>query len=125
MREMKEKKEKEIEDKLQMWADAKNSRVLQKEKNIIENLIKIRNRDIAYYTNKLLQIEIEVEKNKNSAEKWDIIINSVLNEIEYNILYYRFVKKLKWEQIARLLNYSLRQIYIYRKKILDKLQDLL
>lgn len=122
---MKEQKEKEIEDKLKAWADSKNSTVLQKEKNIIENLIKTRNKDITYYTNKLLQIEIEVEKNKNSAEKWDLIINSVLNEIEYDILYYRFVKKLKWEQIARLLNYSLRQIYIYRKKILDKLQDLL
>lgn len=122
---MKEQKEKEIEDKLQMWADVKNSSVLQKEKKIIENLIKIRNRDINYYTNKLLQIEIEVEKNKNSAEKWDLIINSVLNEVEYDILYYRFVKKWKWEHIARYLNYSLRQIYIYRKKILDKLWDLL
>lgn len=122
---MKEKKEKEIEDKLKAWADAKNSIILQKEKNIIENLIKIRNMDISYYNNKLMQIEIEIEKNKNSIEKWDIIIKSVLNEIEYNILYYRFIKKWQWEQIARKLNYSLRQIYVYRKKILDKLQDLL
>lgn len=122
---MKNQKEKEIEFKLKEWADSKNSIILQKEKNIIENLIKIRNMDISYYNNKLMQIEIEVEKNKNSIEKWDIIIKSALNEIEYNILYYRFVKKWQWEQIARKLNYSLRQIYVYRKKILDKLQDLL
>lgn len=122
---MKEKKEKEIEDKLKTWADAKNSTVLFKEQMIIKNLIRINEKNIDYYKKKLLQIEIEREKNINRAEKWDIIINSVLNGTEYEILYYRFVKKWKWEQIARYLNYSLRQIYIYRKKILDKLQDLL
>ena len=122
---MKNQKEKEIESKLKAWSDSKNSNILQKEKNIIENLIKIRNMDISYYNNKLMQIEIEAEKNKNNIEKWDIIIKSVLNETEYNILYYRFTKKWQWEQIARKLNYSLRQIYVYRKKILDKLQDLL
>lgn len=122
---MKNQKEKEIESKLKAWSDSKNSNILQKEKNIIENLIKIRNMDISYYNNKLMQIEIEAEKNKNNIEKWDIIIKSVLNETEYNILYYRFIKKWQWEQIARKLNYSLRQIYVYRKKILDKLQDLL
>ncbi|MBR0370304.1 MAG: sigma-70 family RNA polymerase sigma factor [Methanobrevibacter sp.] len=119
------KNQKEIESKLKAWSDSKNSNILQKEKNIIENLIKIRNMDISYYNNKLMQIEIEAEKNKNNIEKWDIIIKSVLNETEYNILYYRFIKKWQWEQIARKLNYSLRQIYVYRKKILDKLQDLL
>lgn len=122
---MKEQKEKEIEDKLTAWADAKNSTVLFKEQMIIKNLIRINEKNIDYYKKKLLQIEIEREKNINTAERWDIIINSILNGTEYEILYYRFVKKWKWDQIARRLNYSLRQVYNYRKKILDKLQDLL
>lgn len=122
---MNREEEKEIEKKLSVWADIKNQRYYLNKKNIIENLIKISEKDIEYYKKKLMQIEIECEKNKNISEKWDIIISSALNEIEYNMLYYRFVKKWKWEQIAIHLHYSLRQIYIYRKKILDKLQKLL
>ena len=75
--------------------------------------------DLEEIQEKLRELELEMERRELRVLE---AIANLPNE-EGSVMYYRYVRRMTWKQVASTMHYSLNQCHVFRRKAIDRIKQ--